>query len=195
MARFLRLLVTRRWGWTIIGLVVVLGGSLWGLSSPVIPYETSSSISYYIAAANDGNVYIYPTSSTNSTYFVARQADFNPPIDRTQIHLDTQLSFIARTDTISVNDTLTDELHVTQAHVIEELVLFNTLGSPTATYKTSDYNTNPNGYYNNRWWPTGTGIIFAGLLIAYLALFAGRKRRKKHDVGSGESGIPPYVYP
>lgn len=198
MGRFLLRLVTRRWGWTLIAALIVLGGGLWGVSSPTTPYlssQSSQSTSYYLSAANNGDVYIWTTEKDNPTFYVARHDDFNPPIDRTQIHLDSHLSFVARADTINVDQTLVDNVHATQAHVVEELVLYDANGGVVATYKTSDYQSNPSGYYENRWWPIGVGVIFAGLLIAYGALFVGRKKRPSPDQsapGWPYSQIPPY---
>lgn len=192
MGRFLLLLVTRRWGWTLIAALIVAGGSLWGVSSPTIPYQNAQNTTYITAAASNGDVYFWTTD--NSNFFVARHDDFNPPIDRTKLHLDAGFNFVARTDTISVNDTVAS-LHITQAHVIEQLVLYDNTRNVVATYITSDYNANPNGYYANRWWPTGIGIIFVGLLLAYVVLFVGRKRRAKVSPGSQppSAGSPPYA--
>jgi LPXTG-motif cell wall-anchored protein len=120
-------------------------------------------------------------------FFLARHDDFSPPINRTQIHLDILLDFVARSDTISVDDTLEGNLHVTQAHVIEKLVLYNLDSHPIATYTASDYN--PNGYYESRWWPIGIALIAAGLLIVSVAFFAGRKRRRNVPVAPTSRGL------
>ena len=196
MGRFLLRLVTRRWGWTLIAGLVVISGSLWGVSSHMTSYQSSQNVSYYITATNNGDVYIW--TSDNSTFYIARRNDFSPPIDRTQLHLDSNFAFVARTDTVSVNEQLVDNVHTTQAHVIEKLVVYNANNNVVATYKTADYQNNPNGYYDNHWWPIGSGIILFGLLMAYTALFVGRKKRTKPaDPSTMPPGwpythIPPY---
>ena len=198
MGRFLLRLVTTRWGWTLIAALIVLGGSLWGISSPTIAYQNSQNVSYIITAANNGDVYIWTTDNAN--FFVARHADFNPPIDRTQIHLDNGFTFVDRADTIPVDQSLVDNVHATQAHVIEKLVLYSASGNVVATYTSSEYKANPNGFHSNRWWPGGIAAILIGLLMGYVALFVGRKKRPGAQpaaagTGPGEwpySAIPPY---
>jgi len=178
LKHFLKLVITRRWGWTLIGTLVLLTGALWGISSPTVPYigpPGDSTTHLYVAAANNGDVYIYPTDK--STFFIARHDDFSPPIDRTKIHLDTLLNFVARSETTSVNGTIEGNLHVSQAHVIEKLVLYTLNNTPLATYTASDYNPGSGGYYESRWWPGAIALIAAGLLIASGALFVRHKRQ------------------
>lgn len=194
MKHFLKLLVTRRWGWALIGALILLIGILWGTSSPTVPYMGTpggADTHFYVMATNNGDVYIYPTDK--SSFYIARHDDFSPPIDRTQIHLDILLSFVARSDTISVNDTLEGNLHVTQAHVIEKLVLYSQNDTPLATYTASDYSASSGGYYESRWWPVAIVLILIGLLIAYVALFVGRKRRK--GVANPPPGLAAQPYP
>ncbi|HEY7415511.1 MAG TPA: hypothetical protein VH593_09985 [Ktedonobacteraceae bacterium] len=151
MKHFLKLLVTRRWGWTLIGLLFLLTGVLWGASSPTVPYmgpSIDSTVHYYVTATKNGDVYIYPTDK--SMFFLARHADFSPPIDTTKIHLDIRMDFVARSETMGVNDTIEGNLHVTQAHVIEKLVLYSQNTTLLATYTANDYNPNSSGYYESR---------------------------------------------
>ncbi len=178
MKHFLKLVITRSWGWTLIGTLVLLTGVLWGLSSPTVPYigpPGGSTTYFFVSTANNGDVYIYPTDK--STFFVARHDDFSPPIDRTKIHLDMRLSFVARSETINVNETIAGNLHVSQAHVIEKLVFYSLNSTPLATYTASDYNPDTGGYYESRWWPGAIALIAAGLLIASVAIFVWRKRQ------------------
>jgi hypothetical protein len=182
MGRFLLLLITRRWGWALIGALIIVGGVLWGVSSPLIPYEnsllnSSNQDSVYIGATSDGNIYIWTTDKTNPTFYVARTSDFNPPIDRTKIHLDSRLNFVDRSDTINLKATLADNVHVTQAHIIEQLVIYDVNSKVTATYNASGYDPNSSGYLDSRWWPGGDATIAFGLLVACVALFVRRKKR------------------
>lgn len=193
MGRFLLRLVTRRWGWTLIAALIVLGGGLWGLSSPTIPYQGSQNVSYFYTATSSGDVYVWTTDNAN--FFVARHNDFNPPIDRTKLHLDTRFSFVDRSDTVSVSEDLVDNVHASQAHIIEKLVLYDTNGNVVTTYTTSEYNANPNGFYFNRWWPGGIGTIFVGLLVGYVALFVGRKKRAQGALPGSQPAVAPQPYP
>ena len=98
-------LITRRWIWAVIGVIVLLSGVLWGASSPTVPYiEIPRGSYYYFSTANNGDVYIYPVN--RSTFFVARRNDFSSPIDSTKTDQTKWLSFFARPDTISVEYTL-----------------------------------------------------------------------------------------
>jgi hypothetical protein len=107
-----------------------------------------STVHYYVTATKNGDVYIYPTDK--SMFFLARHADFSPPIDTTKIHLDIRMDFVARSETMGVNDTIEGNLHVTQAHVIEKLVLYSQNTTLLATYTANDYNPNSSGYYESR---------------------------------------------
>lgn len=201
MRRFLLLLVTRRWGWALIGLLILAGGILWGVSSPLIPYQNSlvtpaSQQGYYIGVAEDGNIYIWTTEKDDPTFYVARQSDFNPPIDRTKIHLENRLNFVNRSDTISVNTTVAQNVHITQAHIIEQLILYDVSNNVISTYNASDYQADSSGALDNRWWPGGIAAIMPGLLVGYVALFV--RRKKRGMAGPATPGwpftdIPPYA--
>ncbi len=173
----LKFMVTQRQGWTVIGVLVLLTGVLWGTSSPTTPYIPTprGSDALIYSPMNNGDIYIY--SKDMSGFYIARHSDFSPPIpiDRTKTYGNIQMEFLARSDMISVNDTTEGNVHVTQAHVIEWLKLYdgNTL---LGTYTASDYN--PSGYYESRWWPVAVALIAAGLLITSVALFVRRIRRK-----------------
>jgi TIR domain-containing protein len=183
LMHLLKLMVTRSGGWIFIGMLVLLTGVLWGASSPTLPYLRSSEVSdgyYYDIDPKNDALYIYAKNNT-ATFFIARCNDFSPHIDCTNIHGSMNLSFVALPNTISVNytlDTNEGKQHITQAHVIEQLVLSDSSSTLRATYTVSDYNSSSAGYYENRWWPVAVALIAAGLLIASVALFVGRIRRK-----------------
>jgi hypothetical protein len=182
LKRFLKLMVTQRWGWTLIGALVLLTGILWGISSPIIPYMGLSEGSGQIQVfpTKNGDIYVYPTDK--SAFFIARHDDFSPPIDSNKIHMDIVLDGVARSDTIRVNDVIGDQ-PVTDAHVIEKLVLYNLNNKPLGTYTASDYDPNTGGYYENRWWPGASALMAVGLLIASAALFVRRKPIRRPPSG------------
>lgn len=195
---FLKLLVTRRWGWLIIAGLIVLVGFSWGYSSSTTPYlnwpsslaqqkQDDQSPTYMMAANAQGDVYFY--AKDKSVFYVARHNDFQQSLDLTLFTNSHFYSFKADADTITLNDTV-QGVQITQAHVIEQLLVYSSGQDLLQTYKTNELTANPNGTYVNRWWPYGVGEIASGLLIGTLAIFAGRKR-KTQAIPVGEA-IPPY---
>jgi hypothetical protein len=180
MLRFLKIIFTRRWGWALIAALIVFGGGLWGWTSSTTPLLSGPTTTYTIAANALGDVYFI--TKDNSTFFVARHNDFDSTIDLTHFNLSNRFAWLALPATITVNDYLDSDLHVTQAHIIEQLIVYNSDGSIFHTYTKSDYQTNANGFYDNRWFPTGSGIMLGGLLIGYGVLFVGRKRKNAATV-------------
>jgi TIR domain len=169
-------ILRRRWVWTLVGMLILLSGVLWGVTSPTVPYIKTPAHFYLYPPTTNGDIYI--SSTDKSTFFIARHEDFSPPIDPTKIHLGMPLNFVARPNTIRVNDTI-DGQSVAEAHVIEQLELYDNQDSPTplATYRASDYNPSSGDYYESRWWPVAVALIIAGLVIACATLFVGSKRR------------------
>ncbi len=183
LMRFLKFMFARRLGWTLIGILLLLTGGLWGFSSPTVPYmETpEGSTPLQVIPTKSGDIYIYAIEDM-STFFILRHNDFSSPLDYGKIPPRTKLAFLARSDTISVNDKIRDDttgrdLLVTQAHVIEKLEVSDQSGISRTTYKANDYNLN--GYYESRWWPIAIALIAAGLLIASVTLFVRRRRREE----------------
>jgi hypothetical protein len=172
---FLKFMVTRTGVWIIVGLLLLLAGVLWGVSSPTVPYiGIPKELDYSYGTTNKGDVYIYSTN--HSTFFIARRNDFSRLVDLTKSNQDILVYVLARPDTISVNDTIDGKLHVTQAHVIERLELRDLNNRQIGTYTARDYNSS--GIYENRWWPVAVALIAAGLLMICIASFVGLKRRK-----------------
>jgi hypothetical protein len=172
-------MVTGTGGSIVAGLLLLLAGVLWGISSPTIPYtEMPQKLDYSYGTTNKGDVYIYSTN--HSTFFIARHNDFSHLVDLTKSNQDILVYVLARPDTISVNDTIDGKLRATQAHVIEKLELHDTSNHPLGTYTARDYN--PSGIYENRWWPVSAALIGVGLLIICVAAFVGLKRRKGTSV-------------
>lgn len=199
MGHFLRLLFTRRWGWALIGMLIIAGGVLWGVSSPTIPYATTPlNTTYFMGAVSNGDVYVWTTDPHNPTFYVARHEDFSTPISSVNVSLKGYVSFVARADTIYVNQDLTDHLHATQAHIIEKLTLYDSNKRPLNTYNANGYDPASSGYFDNRWWPGASATIAGGLLVTCIALFVRRKKRTpatataQNDPNWPFSSIPAY---
>jgi hypothetical protein len=119
----------------------------------------------YADITKSGNIYF--CSRDNSNCFVALYDAFSSHIDPAKVNLNTGVDFLARSDTISVNE---DNLDVSQAHVIEKLMFYDQGSTqPTSSYTANDYN--PGGYYESRWWPTAIELIGAGVLILASVIF------------------------
>jgi hypothetical protein len=168
----------------LIAALIIMGGVLWGVSSPIIPYQTSSQasadgqIDYYSGVGKNGDVYIWTTDKANPTFYVARHDDFNSSINPGLImNLKGYVSFVNRSDMINVDTNLAGHIHVSQAHVIEQLTLYDANHHVTGSYSASDYNASSSGYFDNRWLPGGSATILVGLLVACVTLFTRRKKR------------------
>ena len=113
---------TGGWFSVVIGAILLLAGLVWGLvGSHQVSYVNSlQNVTYRIAVGSDsGNVYIHQDGL--SEYFVALKTDFSPAIAQSDIDDSTGLSFVARTDTTSVNLDANGTT-ITEAHKIEKLV-------------------------------------------------------------------------
>lgn len=174
----------------VIGIILLLVGLVWGLaSSHQVSYVSShDNVTYRIGVGTDsGNVYIHADGS--SEYFVALKGDFSPAIAQSDIDNSTSISFIARTDTTSINldanGTTIDE-----AHKIEKLVFYDKNGGTMATYTTSEYTANPNGVSTNSW-SSAIWVVILGVLLLIGGII-GAARRRKTAFSIGNAGVPPY---
>ncbi|HLI69400.1 MAG TPA: hypothetical protein VKV19_06535 [Ktedonobacteraceae bacterium] len=194
MVRLAIILLRNRWGLIIIGAALVIGGLIWGATSKQVTYENSqTNVTYHIGTGEStGNVYINADGS--SDYFVALKGDFNPPIAQSDIDNSTSISFVARTDTTSVDLQLDDGTTVNEAHPIEKLVFYDKNGNVMATYTTAEYNANPNGFYDNEWLKS-IWLILAGLIIGGAALIypmISKKPAVNAGFNIGPTGAQPY---
>lgn len=198
MARLAILLLTRRWGLIIVGLLLIVGGAIWGLTSHQVSYQNSQQgASYHLATGTQsGNLYINIAGS--SDYFAAFKSDFNPPIAQSDIDNSASINFVARTDTSSLDPALnTDTGTVNDAHKIEKIVFFDKSGNTMATYTTDEYKANPNGFYDNAWlkaiWLVLVGVLMAGAALLY-PMFA-KKPQPSTSFNIGAAGAQPYQQP
>jgi len=150
--RLFNLLLRQRWGLLLIGIVMLGGGLIWGATSHGVTYANSQSVAYRIAmGSQSGNVYIHADGS--SDYFSAFKGDFSPEITQSDIDNSNTLSFVARTDTSTLNPPLnaSDGSTVNDAHKIEKLVFYDKNGNIQKTFTTAEYDANPNGFFDNEW--------------------------------------------
>lgn len=169
MVRLLILLLRRRWGLIVLGLALAIGGLIWGAAgSHQVSYVNSQqNVTYHIGnGTQTGNIYVNADGS--SDYFVALNGSFNPPIAQSDIDNSTAISFVARTDTTSV-DLNANGTTVNEAHQIEKLTFYDNNGKVLSTHSTSEYTANPNGFYDNEWLKA-IWLVIVGVILAVVGL-------------------------
>lgn len=181
----------------VIGIILLIVGLAWGLTGThQVGYSNSQqNVTYHIGVGTDsGNVYIHADGSDE--YFVALKGDFNPDIAQSDIDNSAGLSFVARTDTTSIELNADNGATITEAHKIEKLVFFDKNGSTMATYVTTEYTSNPNGVSVNAW-SSAIWLVVLGLLLAVLGVFqVMRKRNTNFSIGGAPAYQPvPPAYP
>ncbi len=177
MVRLLILLFTRRLGLIIIGLLLLIGGAIYGATSHQVAYQSVArgSIAHYLSDGTTG----YLQMEGSPALYVINEHDFTPAINGTSTFADgDSISFIYRTDsTNDVDQTSTLGTHlVGKAYTVVQITAFASSSGQTA-YTTSAYNQNPNGFYENNWL-VGGGLLLVGLAIAGLAFVVSMVRGK-----------------
>lgn len=194
MVRLTILLLSRRWGLIVVGALLVIGGLVWGLSSHTVSYQSyPKSSNYHIGTGtSSGNVYINANGSDE--FFAAFNGDFSPAISSSDVDKTDSVSFIARTDTSTLDPALNaNGTTINDAHKIEKLVLYDQNGGVINTYTSSEYNANPNGLSENNWLLASlllvVGLILGGGAFAYPML------AKKPQTNAGFNPAQPYQQP
>ncbi len=197
MARLFILLLGRRWALIACGVALAIAGLIWGAAgSHQVSYENSQQNgSYHIGnGSQSGNIYINADGS--SDYFVALSGSFTPPIAQSDIDTSNGISFVARTDTTSINLDVNGTT-ITEAHPIEKLIFYDKNGKVLATHSTAEYTANPNGFYDNEWLKA-IWLIIIGLILGIVALLFPLLRKRPQGSASfpaaavGAQPSPPY---
>lgn len=177
LIRLAILLVTRRWGLIVIGVICLIGGLFYGVLSHTVTYQRTgpAHIAHYLAgsSSNDG----YLQLDNGSTLYIVHQGDFSPSIDGLNTFKDGDtLSIVYRTDdTTSIDETSTIGTHLNgDAYTVVQIADSDT----NAVYTTNTYNQNPTGFYQNNW-GGGIALFLLGALIAGLAWFWPMIRAKR----------------
>lgn len=195
MVRLAILLLSRRWGLIVVGALLVIGGLIWGLSSHNISYQSHpQSSNYHIGTGTtSGNVYINANGSDE--YFAAFNGDFSPAISSSDLDKTDSVSFIARTDTSTLDPALNaNGTTINDAHKIEKLVLYDQNGSIINTYTSSEYTANPNGLSENNW-PLASLLLVIGLILggaAFVYPMLAKKPQTNAGFNIGANPIQPY---
>jgi hypothetical protein len=183
LIRLLSLLLSKRWGWMILGIVVLGIGVFLGASSHQVTYQPITNGNFTPYVVEGGTDYLQTTDG--STYYVIKEADFSPHFDGNTVFGGGQKTFaiLIRSDTQDVDVQLTDGTHLQgTGYVVERITqVDNTSGQSLQTFTNAEFTQNPNGFYENNW-GGGAALIALGLLALALSFFAPRylqNRRQK----------------
>lgn len=207
MGRLLIFFVTRRKGLIVLSILLILAGLAWGaVGTHQVTYAPSDDQSKYEIAKGDtsGNIYINPKDS--DTYYVAFPSEF--VVAQSDIDNSASISFIARTDTSSLDPVLNapDGSTINDAHEIEKLVFYDDNNTVLHTYTSAEYVAHPNGFNDNEW-TSAIWLIIIGGIILVLALFVRRSRNQPAGANMNFAGgmnnpqmqqsygVPPTQYP
>lgn len=177
LIRLAIILVTRRWGLIVIGVVCIIGGLFYGVLSHSVSYQRTgpAHIAHYIADSSSNNGYLQ--LDNGSTLYIVPQNDFSPSINGINTFKDgSTLSIVYRTDdttSIDVSSTIGTHLHG-DAYTVVQIADSDT----NAVYTTDTYNQNPTGFYQNNW-GGGIALFLLGAIIAGLAFFWPRIQAKR----------------
>ena len=191
------LVLTRRWGWYLLGVILLGAGIIVGVTSHQVAYQTINKGTFTPYIVEGGTDYLQ--TGDGSTYYVVNESEFSPSFDGASVFKnDSAFTMIARTDTQDVDVQLTDGTHLQgNGYKVEQVVVLDSSGNPLQTYNDSEYTQNPNGFYENNW-IGGGALIALGLLAVSLGLFIPswlKKSRLKKTapaafIPQGQAGLP-----
>lgn len=178
------LLFINPWGRVILGLCVFAGGLIWGLNSHQVAYVNvpENQGIYQVFLSDDNSLLIFQQQDTDS-YYVMPISNYSPFVDTatimSEVRASDSFSFIASTDFVQINGTVTQTgAYISQAHPIEKAVFYDAQHQHPLTYVSSDYSGNPDGYTVNNWL-YASPLILAGALCVALSLFFERRARER----------------
>lgn len=175
LIRLLALFLSKRWGWMVLGIVVIGVGVAFGASSHKVTYQPITNGNFTPYVVDGGTDYLQ--ASDGSTYYVIKESDLSPHFDGTSVFGGGQKTFaiLTSSDSEDVDVQLTNGPHLLgTGYEVERIAQVDPVtGQPMQIYTTAEYAQNPNGFYENKW---GWGIVFIvlGLLAFSLGLFAPR---------------------
>ena len=82
MVRLLFLLLTTRWGLTIVGALLTIGGLVYGIGSHAVTYQSVSqdTVIHYLSPADTSSSTGYLQLQNDPNLYVINESDFTPPL-------------------------------------------------------------------------------------------------------------------
>jgi hypothetical protein len=169
----------RRWGLILVGIILALGGLIYGAIPQQTPYQniTKAFIAHYLSGRGTG----YMQLEKSPTLYIVNEGEFLPAFSADYLnHGQVLISFLYRSDdTIDIDASSGTQVHLKgTASKVERIILYYQFGQPPVVFSTSEYFQNPNGYYQHNWM-TGIALSFLGLIFIGLELFMTVRRGRK----------------
>jgi len=182
VVRLAIILLTRRWGLIAIGLILIIAGLIYGLSSHSVSYITvkQETIAHILSGGGTG----YLQLQSDSQLYIIHQSDFTPAIDDSTFTDGDVITFVYRPDqTTSIDETATNSgAHLKgDAFTVEQITATDSNGNQQ-TFTNSEYSQNPGGFYDSNWLPGGL-LLLAGLIIGGAAFVMPVVRKPKTAYG------------
>ncbi len=187
MIRLLFLLLTTRWGLTIVGALLTIGGLVYGIGSHAVTYQSVSrdTVIHFLSPTDTSSSTGYLQLQNDPNLYVINESDFTPPLTGNSFGDGDVIAYVYRPDqTTSIDVMATNNLtHLEgNAYTIEQITVFGPNGQPAAVFATSEFTQNPRGFYQNNW-PGGSALLVLGLMVGGLALglpvLRSRKRQQQ----------------
>lgn len=172
----------RRWSLIIIGIILVLGGLIYGAIPHQTPYQSipKSFIAHYLSGRGTG----YMQLEKSPTLYIVNEGEFLPAFSADYLnHGQIVISFLYRNDeTTNIDASSDNKVHlVGQAYSVEQIKLYYQYGQPPEVFSAQEYLQNPNGYYQHNWIAgmviSLLGLIFIGLGV-YMIVRHNRKKKQ-----------------
>lgn len=168
--RFVINLLANSTGRTVIGILLCLGGLIFGFTSGYTPYQSLSQNSMqllipHVNTPDDGDIYLQSLSNLGANY-VIHDADYSPPVSASTFQNGAGITSLLydSINTQSIQMQFTSNYGSSApmdggtGYTVEQFTLNGT------TYSTAAYLASPSGVYQNHWL-LGGGIAGAGLLL------------------------------
>ncbi len=176
LIRLAILLIPRRWGLIVVGAVLAIAGLIVGITSHQVTYQTvnKGTIIHYLYGQSDSggndNSDAYIELQDGSLYFL-NESDFSPALnsDTIQSQVVSMVYDPTNTKSIDISSSNTSTHLSGTGDQVVQLTSFYSNGQNPATFTTSEYQQNPNGFYQNNW-TGGAALLVLGLLIGGAAL-------------------------
>jgi hypothetical protein len=190
-------LVSRRWGWYLLGAILLVAGVVVGLTSHQVAYQIINKGSFTPYIVQGGTDYLQ--TNNGSTYYVINESEFSPAFNGSSVFKNSgSFTMIARSDTQDVDVQLTDGTHLQgTGYKVEQVVILDSSGNPAQTFNDSEYTQNPKGFYENNW-ASGVALIVFGLIAGIAGFFVPqmlKNRRKAAPAAPFVQGQPMQSMP